>query len=223
MPSSALIFTVLIAVKWRASLWQSRTVAAEDERAMARESRHARKTRKRRQRQRKRSRAGRRWPDERLLKLRLRTSSCRCAAPGWRPACASSTPKWRRRGSAGPAARLDFQRMVQPGRHAGHRVSVLSGASAADAARAQDDHRRRGRHPRRMHAHPAPRSRPCAAALLCAAPPAAAGGACSAVRRPAIRAIIGPIRRAGISSSICGCGTRKAIPMRISPRRSRSG
>ena len=28
----------------------------------------------------------------------------------------------------------------------------------------------------------------------------------------AIRAITGPIRRAGISSSICGYGTRKAIP-----------
>ena len=41
---------------------------------------------------------------------------------------------------------------------------------------------------------------------------AAAGGACSAVHRRAIRAIIGRIRRAGISSSISGSGTRKAIP-----------
>ena len=39
--------------------------------------------------------------------------------------------------------------MVQPGEHAGHRVPVLSGASAADAAGTQDDHRRRRRHPRR--------------------------------------------------------------------------
>ena len=61
--------------------------------------------------------------------------------------------------------------MVQPGQHAGHRHSVLSRASAADAARTQDDHRRRGRHRSRMHAHPAPRGRPCDAALLSAAPP----------------------------------------------------
>ncbi len=43
----------------------------------------------------------------------------------------------------------------------------------------------------------------------------------SSIRYPKL--LSRPIRPAGISSSISGSGTRKAIPMRISPRRSRSG
>ena len=52
---------------------------------------------------------------------------------------------------------------------------------------------------------------------------AAAGSNCSARRRSAIRAITGRIPPAAITSSICGCGTRKAIPTRILPRPSRCG
>ncbi len=58
--------------------------------------------------------------------------------------------------------------------------------------------------------------------LQAAAPPPLAG-----IVRPfvdaAIRASIGPIRPARITSSICGSGTRRAIRTRISPRPSRSG
>src|SRR5690606_6789465 len=61
----------------------------------------------------------------------------------------------------------------------------LSGASPPDASRAQDDHRRGGRHAARMHAHPAPRNRPCRAERLPAtAPPPLAG-----IVRPLIDAL----------------------------------
>ena len=74
--------------------------------------------------------------------------------------------------SHGAAARLDFQRMVQPGELAGHRHAVLSRPSAADAAGKEIDHRRRGRHLEFVHEYSAPRSRPCGAAFLQASSPA---------------------------------------------------
>ncbi len=82
--------------------------------------------------------------------------------------------------------------MVQPGHHARHRHPVLSRPSAPDAARAQDDHRRRGRHGAGMHAHPAPRGRPRDAACLPAAPPPALAGAVRPLLAPAIRTIYRP-------------------------------
>ncbi len=62
----------------------------------------------------------------------------------------------RRAWHPGAAACLDFERVVFSREYSGHRHPVLSGASAADAAREEDDPRRRGRHLVRMHAHPPP-------------------------------------------------------------------
>ena len=52
---------------------------------------------------------------------------------------------------------------------------------------------------------------------------AGAGSSCSACLRNATRATTGPIRPAGVSSSIFGSGTRRAIRTRISPKPSRCG
>ena len=85
-------------------------------------------------------------PDEQLLKVRLKDLHVTVEGT-WLEDCLRDLA--RRAGRARPhgaAARLDFQRMVQPGEHAGHRHSVLSRPSAADAAGKEDDHRRRGRH-----------------------------------------------------------------------------
>ncbi len=124
-----------------------------------------RRTRKRRKRQPRW--AG--WSDERLMELRLKDLKLPFRGTWLSELPARAARRDGGEGPQGPAARLAVERMVQPEQHAGHRLPVLSGASAADAARTQDDHRRRGRHARRMHAHPAPRGRPRHAALLCAA------------------------------------------------------
>jgi len=49
------------------------------------------------------------------------------------------------------------------------------------------------------------------------------GRSCSAGPRNAIHAIIDRIRPAGILSNTCGSGTRRAIRMKISPKRLRCG
>ena len=116
-------------------------------------------------------------PDEELLEAPPQgPQGHRRRAPGWSCACATLHERAGAARPARPAARLDLQRVVQPGHHARHRHPVLSRPSAPDAARAQDDHRRRGRHGAGMHAHPAPRGRPRDAAFLSAAPPPALAG-----------------------------------------------
>ncbi len=89
---------------------------------------------------------GPRCPTSELLQLRLKDLKVthRGHLAGALPA---RPPRRARRARASdPAACLDLERVVQPRRHARHRHPVLSRASAPDAARAQDDHRRRGRH-----------------------------------------------------------------------------
>ena len=120
------------------------------------------------------------------------------------------------------AARLDLERMVQPGQHPRDRDPVLSRPSPPDEAREEDDARRRGRDPGRVHGHSPARGRtPCSTPISCSA--IGAGNSCSARPRSATRATTGPIRRAGISSSTCGSGTRRPTRTRISPRCLRSG
>ena len=162
-------------------------------------------------------------PDEELLQLRLKDLEGHGRGHLARGLPRTAPRRARRAGPPDPAACLDLRRVVQPGRHARHRHPVLSRPSAPDAARAQDDPRRRGRHLVGVHAHPAPRGRPRGAALLSAAAPAPLAAAVRPLLAAAIRATTGPIRPAGITSSICGCGTRRAIRTRISPRPSRSG
>jgi hypothetical protein len=99
------------------------------------------------------------WPDERLLKLRLKDLKLPLRGT-WLAAClrelnAEMAEKGLKRVRAHGWISSEW---FSPGNTAGHRVSVLPGASAPDAARTQDDHRRRGRHPRRMHAHPPSRA-----------------------------------------------------------------
>src|SRR5581483_3486991 len=70
---------------------------------------------------------------------------------------------------------MDIERVVQSGRRARHRDSLLSRQRAPDEAREEDDARCRGRHLVRMHGHPPPRGGPChPARLSIAAPPALA-------------------------------------------------
>ena len=90
----------------------------------------------------------------------------------------------RARGAEHPAAAacLDLERMVQPGQHPRHRDPVLSRAPPPDEAREEDDARRRGRHPGRVHGDSPPRGRPHPAARL----PAAAPPALAAAVRPVL-------------------------------------
>ena len=161
-----LVFTILIAVKWRASLWQARTLpegtgCAMPRRAAAKDAKTQAQV-------------------AAALGVVAGRAAAEAAAEGPQAAAAGHLagrlPARAQRRAGGEGLRRSGRtaglssEWFSPERHAGHRHPVLSGASAPDAARAQDDHRRRGRHARRMHAHPAPRGRPRDAALLCAAP-----------------------------------------------------
>ena len=162
-------------------------------------------------------------PDEQLLKLRLKDLKVTVEGT-WLEDCLDDLhEELAAAGHPGAAACLDLERVVQPGQHARHRVPVLSGASAPDAAREER---------RSSTSKAAPGRSACAfsatkPATWCSTPiscsAGGAGSSCSARHRNAIRAITGRIRPAGITSSICGCGMRRAIRTRISPRRSRSG
>ena len=57
---------------------------------------------------------------------------------------------------------------------------------------------------------------PCSMATNCSG--AGAGSSCSARRRNIIRAITGPIRPAGVTSSTFGSGTHRAIRTKTSPK-----
>jgi hypothetical protein len=161
-------------------------------------------------------------PDEQLLKVRLKDLHVKVEGTWLEDCLLTLHDELAERGITGAAPCLDFQRVVQPGKHAGHRHPVLSA------------------HPRLMRLEKkmildveGGTWSECMAfsgtkpGMSCSMPissiAAAAGSSCSARRRGAIRAITGPIRPAGITSSICGCGTRKAIRTRISPRPSRCG
>ena len=116
-------------------------------------------------------------------------------------------------GAHDPPARLAVQRMVQPEttRRASRFPFYLAHPRLMRLERKMIIDVEGGTRAR-MHAHPAPRGRSRDAARLRAAPPPPL----AATVRPFVdalsAAIIGPTRRAGITSSICGCGTRRAIP-----------
>src|SRR3954451_20548977 len=91
------------------------------------------------------------------------------------------------RGARHPAAaaHVDLERVVQSGRCARHRDSVLSRPSPPDEAREEDDVRRRGRNLARMHGHPPSRSGPRHTAWL----PVAAPPALAATVRPVVETL----------------------------------
>src|SRR6185312_10618873 len=69
-------------------------------------------------------------------------------------------------GHSAAAARMDIERMVQPGRGARHCHPVLSCPSPPDETREENDARGRRRHLVRVHGHSPSRGRPCRAARL---------------------------------------------------------
>ena len=113
--------------------------------------------------------------------------------------------------------------MVLARRRAGHRGAVLSGASAARAARAAHHARGGGRQCALADAHPAPRGRPRPRQRL---PPAPAQALARGVRA-CLAAVSGAATaRAPAAAATCitwASGTRRRIPPRISPRPSRCG
>ena len=78
-------------------------------------------------------------PDEQLLKVRLKNLHVKVEGTWLEDCLLTLHDELAEHGLNGAAARLDLQRMVQPGGVAGHRRAVLSGPSAADAAGKEDD------------------------------------------------------------------------------------
>ena len=119
------------------------------------------------------------------------------------------------------AAGVSERSVGLPGRDAADRRSVLSRRSAARAHRGGDVGRCRGR--RRGDALPAPRVRArrqlrVQAVRACRMAPHAL-----ARSRVRIASAIAPIRSRANTSATSSAGTRRSIPTRISPRRSRCG
>ena len=107
-----------------------------------------------------------RLPQERLLDLRLSQLGLRLEGSWLEDCVAAALARARGARHPLPSARVALQRVVLAGRRARLRDPVLPGAPAPHAPRAQHDARGRGRHARRVHAHPAPRVRPRAPARL---------------------------------------------------------
>ena len=161
--------------------------------------------------------------DERLLRLRLKDLGLTISGT-WLEGCVRKLYyELDSRGLRLQAACMDFRRLVFPGRHSRFRDSVLPRSPTAAPPGADAVSRRGRRVPRRVHAHHASRNRTRVSARVPAASSAGGGSSCSGSRPPAIPSTIVPIRPASATCSTCGCGTRRAIRTRTSPRHSRSG
>ena len=138
--------------------------------------------------------------DDELLRLRLKDLKVTVEGT-WLQRCLNDLNDELAERASHPPACLDIERVVQPRRHARHCDPLLSRASPPDAARAEDDHRRRRRDRPGVHAYFRQPATCCKCPISCSAD--ADGRSCSAGRRPAIPAIIGQTQPAAATSTTC--------------------